>query len=205
MGRRVTRSEERRARLATTLDPLPATYWSQMRRVRVRGRTGMLVDHVLLGPSGIYVICDLTGGCDGPGATARGAGSRVVDLAAEACAEHAELLGDVLAPRYRHRVRPILCVDDAEERSEVTGGVLVASCETLAHVLRSSPPVLSTSEVAHASSRLEACLEVVPLAPETARRGPRFALRRAAASFATPATRASPRVRTKDRPLTRVS
>ena len=57
----------------------------------------MLVDHVLLGPSGIYVICDLTGGCDGPAATARGAGSRVVDLAAEACAEHAERVGDVLA------------------------------------------------------------------------------------------------------------
>lgn len=184
----MTRTEMRRPRPTTTLEALPATYWSQMRRVCWPGRPDMLIDHVLVGPSGIYVIWYLASEPDRPGATKGRGGQRTHDVAAAACAEYIDIISGLLPLRYRDRVRPVLCLGGDDERAEESGGVLVASLGTFEHIVRSSPPVLSTSEVGQAYSSLKARLEQVPPAPDTSRRRFRVARRAAAASVAVAAT-----------------
>lgn len=180
----MTRARVRQPRPTTTLEALPATYWSQMRRVRWPGRPDMLIDHVLVGPSGIYVIRYLPSEPDTPGATTGHGRQRLHDLGAAACTEYADVINDLLPPRYRDRVRPVLCLRGDDERAEEVGGVLVASQSTFEHIVCSSPPVLSTSEVSQAYSSLRASLEQVPPAPDTSRRRLKVALRVAAASVA---------------------
>ena len=180
----MTRARVRGPRPTTTLETLPATYWLQMRRVCWPGRPDMLIDHVLVGPSGIYVIRYLPSEPDRPGATTGRGRQRLHDVGAAACAEYADAISGLLPPRYRDRVRPVLCLRGDDERAEEAGGVLVASLGTFEHIVRSSPPVLSTSEVGQAYSSLKARLEQVPLAPDTSHRRFRVALRVAAASVA---------------------
>lgn len=48
-----------------------------------------------------------------------------------------------LPPRYRGHVRPVLCRTDDHPSAESVDGVLVTTRETLEHILRSSPVVLS--------------------------------------------------------------
>lgn len=184
----MTRTETRRARPATALEALPAAYWSQMHRVCWPGRPDMPIDHVIVGPSGIYVIWYLTSEPDRSDARRDRGGPRSQDLGAAACAEYTDVISGLLPPRYRDRVRPVLCLGGDDERAEDSGGVLVASLGTFEHIVRSSPPVLSTSEVGQAYSSLRARLDQVPLVPDTSRRRLRVALRVAAASVAVAAT-----------------
>lgn len=173
-----------RPRPITTLEALPATYWSQMRRVCWPGRPDVLIDHVLVGPSGIYVICYPTSAPDRPDATRALGGERALDAAVATCAEHTGVIRDLLPPRYRARVRPVLCLGGDGERAEESGGVLLASLGAFEHIVHSSPPVLSTSEVHQANSCLRSRLEQVPPAPDPSRRRFGTALRVAATSLA---------------------
>ena len=180
----MTRKEMRRLRPTAPLEALPATYWSHLRRVCCPGRPDSLIDHVLVGPSGIYVIRYLPSELDRlDAATGRGR-QHLHDVGVAACAEYAETISGLLPPRYRDRVRPVLCLRGDDERAGESGGVLVASLGAFEHIVRSSPPVLSTSEVGQAYSSLKAYLEQVPLAPDTSRPRSRVVLRVAAASVA---------------------
>lgn len=178
----MTRTQVRRPRPTAPFAAMPATYWSHLRRVCCPGRPDSLIDHVLLGTSGIYVIRYLPSDLDSLDAATGRLRQHLHDVEAAVCAEYAETIRGLLPPRYRDRVRPALCLLHADERAEESGGTLVASLGTFEHIVRSSPPVLSTSEVSQAYAALKASLEQAPLAPGTSPRRFRATRRVAAAS-----------------------
>jgi hypothetical protein len=104
------------------------------------------VDHVIAGPGGVHVV-EYVAGVGLAVATE-------LDSVARAAAELAALL----PLRYRARVQPAVCLVDGEARAEAKRGVLVTTPDTLGHIVRSTPAVLSTSEVADAFGILSASL-----------------------------------------------
>ncbi|VXC29026.1 hypothetical protein NOCARDAX2BIS_50049 [Nocardioides sp. AX2bis] len=143
-----------------------------MRRVCSPGRPDVLIDHVLVGPSGIYLIRYLTAEPDGS------------CLDAAALADYAAVVTGLAPPRYRDRCRPVLCVRGGAERADHVDGVLVASVGALEQVVRFATPVLSSSEARQASAVLRRDLIDVPAEAGTSRRRLRALVRMAAASAA---------------------
>lgn len=179
-----TRTRRPRPTSPSSLEALPAAYWSQMRRVRRPARPDVLIDHVLVGPSGIWVIHYLIAEPEGPGAVSDQEQQRRREVGAAVATEHAEVVSGLLPPRYQDRVHAVLCLPGDDGLAADVHDVLVTALGTFEHIVRASPPVLSTSEVGQAYTCLEARLEHVPLAPDTSRRRLRTALRVAAASVA---------------------
>lgn len=140
-------------RVATGSGRLPETHWKQLHRMRSPLRPDTTVEHVLVGPSGAFVISYQDAG----GELGR---TRMIDVAV--VQDSAAVVGALLPSRYQQRVRPVLCLQGGQELAEEVTGVMVTSPFTLEHILRSSPPVLSTSEVAEVSSLLRSRLEQLP-------------------------------------------
>jgi hypothetical protein len=111
---------------------------------------------VLVCPSGIHVVTSLPADAD----------RFLVSRSRLA----AELVATLLPERYRARVRPVLCRVDDVEMADLVQDVLVTSAATLEHIVRSSPVVLSTSEINEIALRLDARLEPFPLAEANTRR-----------------------------------
>lgn len=172
MGGTTARTLVARPRPAGSLAELPAAYWSQMRRVCSPERPDVLIDHVLVGPSGIYLIRHLPAQPDG------------ACLDATARADYAAVVAGLAPPRYRDRCRPVLCVRGGVERADHVDGVLVASVGALEHVVRFATPVLSSSEARQAYAVLRAALVDVPPEVDTSRHRLRTLVRMAAASAA---------------------
>lgn len=152
----MSRSPERgRRRASAELVRLAELRRREFHDVRRPGRPDLWVD-VLVCPSGVHVVTAATAG-------------RVASNPATvtACREAAGAVAELLPPRYREKVRPVLRVVGDVAVADLTGDVIVTSETTLDHILRSSPVVLSTSEVNAVAARLEAQLEpyhVVPAA-----------------------------------------
>jgi hypothetical protein len=77
----------------------------------------------------------------------------------------AEVVAALLPPRYRGRVRAVLCRTDDAPVAQDVDGVLVTTLDTLKHVVSFSPVVLSTSEVNEIALRLSSHLEPCPVVP----------------------------------------
>lgn len=153
------------------LERFPASHWKHLHRVRSpQAPADVTIDHLLVGPSGIYVVV-------------RRPGALEIDLQAARAA--AGSVGALLSDRYRHRVAPVLCVDDDDPIAERHGEVLVTGFSTLEHIARSSPVVLSTSEVNGLGTCLGDKLDPLPVVPrEKRRRWKPFALLAGAAATA---------------------
>lgn len=121
---------------------LPASHWKQFRDVRTSGQPETRIEHVLVGPSGVHVIGYL------PPAGAS------VSTAVTTTAGSAVAVADLLPSRYGHRVRPLVCFRSEEPVAESVADVTVTSLLALEHILRESPVVLSTCEVADVAARL---------------------------------------------------
>jgi hypothetical protein len=129
----------------------------EFRDVRHPQRPDLRVEHVLVCPSGVHVVTTLS-------SPAR-PGEPLVDPAVLLRGRTAaEVVAALLPPRYRDRVRPVLCVADDVAMAELVEDVLVTSPSTLEHIVGSSPVVLSTSEVNDVALRLDARLEPFPVA-----------------------------------------
>lgn len=110
------------------------------------------VDRVIVCTSGVHVVTTLPTADDGgPDAALVGVGHLAADV-----------VRSLLPARYRDRVRPVLCVTVSEPVADLVDGVLVTTAETLEHIVRSSPVVLSTSEAHEVARRLEAGLSAPP-------------------------------------------
>jgi hypothetical protein len=152
----------RRVRAGTGIEGLPDSHWKQFRDVRRPDRPDTKVDHVLVGPSGIHVICYLA-----PESTAD-------DVVVQSSAEAARAVGALLPERYRLRVRAMVCFRNEEPVAESVDGVTITSLLALEHILHALPVVLSTCEVSETGARLERRLEPFPLDPGTAPNGHRL-------------------------------
>jgi hypothetical protein len=151
-------------------EPLPATHWTVFGPVRWPGRDSGRIDEVVVGPSGIHVIVHV-----------REAQAAAVTRT-EAHAAGAAVAG-LLPSRYHQAIRPAACLCQTEDVSDVVDGVRLSSPVPLRHALRHQSRVLSTSEVAGISRRLELGLVRYPdEAPSAPRRLRRTWLRLAAAS-----------------------
>lgn len=157
MAREAVREQRRPGDLAR----LAEIRWRHVRDVRRPDRPEEKVDHVSIGPSGIHVIGYRTH-------EPVEAGDAVLRDRREAARAVAALLPE----RYRSRTLPVLCFHEEVPVSTTLDEVLVTSAMTYDHVRRSSPVVLSTSEVNEVAGLLEARLEPYPVVPVQARRRP---------------------------------
>ena len=139
---------------------LPATHWKRLEHVRAPQRPDVLVEHLVAGPSGIYVVTEAKAhASDGP-------------LGMTAAALAADVVRAVVGTRYRPAVQAVLCVrSDGRGLSELSDGVLVVDSATLSHTMRCGTRVLSTSEVADVHRTLLHSLVPVPNDPWGHRRG----------------------------------
>lgn len=149
---------------------LPESHWKQLHGVRRPGRPDARIDHVLVGPSGVYAIkyWSSDAGQIIPHSTLVHDGA--VDAVTTEVLEAACAVGNLLPSRYRSRTRPVLCLRDDEPLADLGGEVMFTSLIALEHILRSSPVVLSTSEVAEVFARLRSRLETFPVLPAAPRR-----------------------------------
>jgi hypothetical protein len=158
-----------RSQVTGTAMSLPESHWKHVHDVRWPGRSEGKVDHVLVGPSGIYVIQYRSSD-----EWLRHDAGRP-EMTRES-AQAADAVAALLPRRYVSQVKPVLCFSDDLALADRIEGVLVTSSMTLEHILRSSPVVLSTSEVSGLSRYLQARLEPVPVDIERPRRLSRLRL-----------------------------
>lgn len=112
------------------------------------------VERVIVCHSGVHVVTSIPAGDYVPVAAGHAA---------------ADVVSSLLPQRYRDRVRPVLCRRVDEPMADLVDDVLVTTAETLEHIVRSSPVVLSTSEINDVALRLDARFEPFPVAPEVRR------------------------------------
>jgi ligand-binding SRPBCC domain-containing protein len=127
-------------------------------------RPEVRIERVTVSLSGVHVVTSLP---SNPGATAGAIAPPGVVWASHTAAD---LVAALLPPRYRDRVRPVLCSTDEVAIAELVDDVLVTSPGTLEYIVTSSPPVLSTSEVNDVGLRLDARLEPFPVPGPSRRR-----------------------------------
>lgn len=130
----------------------------EIRDVRHSSAPALRIERVVVAPSGVHVVTQGTG---------------PLDESHEHDRDRARSAGDVvravLPPRYRGRVRSVLCHPD-EADARTTAGVLVTSPATLEHIVQWAPVVLSTSEVHEVELRLGATLTPFPVPSPAANR-----------------------------------
>ena len=154
---RGARGEEATAR---ALAALPGDQWRVFHDVRWPGRRHANLDHVVVGPSGVFVVdskswsghLSLDGGVLRQGGRRRDSAVAGVVAAALAVAE--------LVPEVEARaVRPVLCFDREQPVFGWVGEVMVCSPDNLATMLSSSPRRLDASAVHAAAVLLHSSLE----------------------------------------------
>jgi hypothetical protein len=129
----------------------------ELRDVRHPQRPDLRVECILVCPSGVHVVTTLP-------TPVRPEDPDVDPAVLTRGRAAAEVVAALLPPRYRDRVRPVLCVADDVAMADLVEDVLVTAPSTLEHILGSSPVVLSTSEVDDVALRLDTRLEPFPVA-----------------------------------------
>ena len=143
------------ARTSHALEALPASAWTVVRDLQWPGGRYGNVDHVVLGPSGVYVIETLpwSGDIGVYGGHLRHEG-RTEDAVVATLSEAAAAVA-LLTPGVPQRlVKPVLCVTGAEELDTHMGGLLVCSVDRLASMLEARAHSMSTHQLALSSEQL---------------------------------------------------
>lgn len=144
----------------------------ELRDVQHPLRPELRIERVMMAPSGVFVVSTAapspttrpsTSPSTSP-VTAIGAPG-VAPGEVTAAQAAAEVVSALLPPRYRGRVRAVLCRTDDAPVAEDVDGVLVTTLDTLKHVVSFSPVLLSTSEVNEIALRLSSHLEPCPVVP----------------------------------------
>ncbi|WP_370247649.1 nuclease-related domain-containing protein [Nocardioides sp.] len=155
---------------ATALAELDPT-WTAWHDLHWPGRQRANLDHLVIGPGGIFVIDskNWSGAVTVREGVLRQQGyrrDREVSGAGEAALAVARLL-----PRYADRVRGVVCVVRPDPIHAQVQDVVVCSAGSVAAVLRESPVVMGVDEVADAvltlQARLRSTVEAARARPET--------------------------------------
>lgn len=147
------RGAEGEAQTASVLSILPEQ-WATLHDVRWPGRRFANIDHIALGPPGIFVIDSKNWSgrvvVDGPTLRQNG---RSRESAVATCADSALALGEVLGPFAAH-ISPVLCFVRDEAVTGWVRDVMVCSTANIRQMLLTRPAVLSPQQVADAWIRL---------------------------------------------------
>ena len=154
------------------LESLPSADWRTFHDVRWPGREGARIDHVAVGPSGVFVIDTKTwaGHVEVRGGGLRQDGkrrSRTV-VAAAAAAMAIEELVPTLTSRT---INPVLCFVRDQPLFGWAGDVMVCSTQNLATFMTSRPRALSETEAMEIASALSLRLEAAPAPVRSTHRG----------------------------------
>ena len=129
--------------------------WVVLHDVQWPGRRLANIDHVVVGPGGIFVIDtkNWAGKLSVEGDVLRQDGrsrERTVAAAADAALAVAEL-----APAYASLVRPVLCFARDDNLSGWMGDVMICSTSNVRRMLTSRPPVLVSARVKEVATRFD--------------------------------------------------
>jgi hypothetical protein len=159
------RKGEAQQATAAGLDLLRVLGWLVLHDVAVPGDDARAIDHVLVGPAGVYVVDTVTW----PGAVTVtdsvlvvGGTDRAGDLAAVIAAADAVrgLLGGV-------PVVPMLCFERLEPIAGVVADVALCASENILDVLTSQPALLDSGAIGQASRTLTSGIATLPQPPRT--------------------------------------
>ncbi len=129
--------------------------WVVLHDLEWPGRRLANIDHVVVGPGGIFVIDskNWAGKLSMEGDVLRQDGrsrERTVAAAADAALAVAEL-----APSYATLIRPVLCFAQEDKLSGSMRDVMVCSTSNVRRMLTSRPPVLDRAQVKEVARRLD--------------------------------------------------
>lgn len=133
--------------------------WAVLHQRHWPGRSYDIVDHIAIGPTGIFVVDSV--GWSGPvemTADLLEVNGRSRLSAVQAAQETAREVALLLAPHLREHVNPVMCFSREEAISGWVKGVRVCSTTTLAELLETREAVLSDSEVNRVAGDLDAVL-----------------------------------------------
>lgn len=154
---------------AQALTELPDTHWHLFHDVRWPGRPRANIDHVAVGPQGVFVIDTKawSGDIDVSGGVLRQDGRRRtkhIDCATNA----ASAVGGLLQGLSPEAVLPVLCFVRPDPVFGWAGEVMVCSTDNVVRMLAARPRLLDEQAVEHASKVLRTSLEsaTAPVAPQ---------------------------------------
>jgi hypothetical protein len=169
---------EAELRTSAALASLDPTAWTVINGLQWPGGRYGHVDHVVVGPSGVYVIDTKTWGSD---ISVYGERLRYEGLTKDSVVTSlTEAAGAValLTPGVPQRlVKPVLCADGAEDLEAQVGSLLVCSTDNLASMLEARVHSMSTHQINTASGQLRDHLHNRGLVKFAAREGHREAKR----------------------------
>ena len=151
---------------AAVLSALPKEGWTVLHDRRWPGRKLANIDHVVVGPPGVFVIDSKNWSgrvCVKDGVLRQNGYRResTVRAAADAAAAVAQL-SPTVPPAVVH---PVLCFVRDEAFAGWADEVLVSSANNLVQMISSCPPVLTPEQVRHASLELDGGLGLASEAP----------------------------------------
>jgi hypothetical protein len=145
---------------ARTLGALSAQGWRVFHDVTWPGRSQARIDHVLVGPSGVFVIDSesWTGSIEVRGGQLRQDGRRgarhVIAAAAAAMA-----VGELLPALDPKAIHPVICIARDEPIFGWSGDTMVCSTENVVTFLTSRPKILDESQLTEVSEILALSLK----------------------------------------------
>ena len=157
---------------ATVLDSLPGNYWTVFHDVAWPGRPRANIDHVAVGPPGVFVIDskNWSGAVSLRDGVLRQSGrSRASSIAGLEAATQA--VAATLLPTGAAVTRGILCLTGSGQASGTAGTTAVLSVAELSQYLLSLPPVIHEASLTGLADQVRARLEPAeartPVAPFT--------------------------------------
>ena len=163
------RGAEGEVRTAGVLASLPPE-WTTLHDLRWPGRRLANIDHVVLGPGGVFVIDskNWSGRVEVIQNVLRQNG-RSRERAVAGCADSALAVSELLGP-FASCVAPVLCLVSDEPVSGWVRDVMICSTVTLPQMLLTRPSVLTPSQLAEVWARLQLELRSAQAGPTVPRR-----------------------------------
>ena len=170
-SRSFDRGADGEERTAAALTGLPAGDWTVVHDVRWPGRQRANLDHVVVGPGGVFVVDSKhwTGRVATGGGELRQNGRRRTK-AVEGAVAQADSLRSVVRDLDPRLVVPVLCLVGQGTVQDRVGEVRIATPETLVEVLTSVERVLPDTDRRRLAGRLQRELPSV-VTPRTGRHG----------------------------------
>lgn len=178
---------------AVALSALPPDVWTVLHDVRWPGRSRANIDHVVVGPGGVFIVDskNWSGRIEVRDGELRQNGRRR-EAAVAGAAEAALALTPVVARVSGLAVVPVLCFATEERHAAWARDVMVCSTANVAHMLSSRLTVLNPAQVQAVALAVDASLRGAGPAPAPAPRRTTRRAARGATAHPAPATPPTP-------------